>query len=167
MLHLAPEPCTARRLEAMPGIDYLSGDLVPGLAAEVMDITDIGYDDGSFDVIYCSHVLEHVPDDARAMAELCRVLRPDGWALFQVPVRGERTYEDWSRTTERERLEAFGQHDHVRVYGMDITQRLERAGFAVRVVHLCSDMTDEEIVRYGLDRTEPLFYCTRSTSRHA
>lgn len=59
-----------------------------------MDITDIQYSDQSFDVIYCSHVLEHIHDDMKAMAEFFRVLRNGGWAILLVPIRADRTFED-------------------------------------------------------------------------
>ncbi len=94
MLHVAPEPVLRERLAGEPLIDYLSADLEPGVADVQMDITAIDFPDDSFDVIYCSHVLEHVPDDALAMRELCRVLRPSGWAILQVPILLARTDED-------------------------------------------------------------------------
>jgi SAM-dependent methyltransferase len=84
MLHVAPEAALAPKFRAIPGLDYLSGDLDPAAAMVQMDITDIHYPDNSFDVIYCSHVLEHVPEDRRAMRELARVLKPGGWAVSAV-----------------------------------------------------------------------------------
>jgi SAM-dependent methyltransferase len=104
MLHVAPEPVLRERLIGEPLIDYLSADLEPGGADVQMDITAIDFPADSFDVIYCSHVLEHVPDDALAMRELCRVLRPTGWAILQVPILLARTDEDPSVTDPEERL---------------------------------------------------------------
>jgi SAM-dependent methyltransferase len=89
-----------------------------------MDITDIQYPKDTFDVIYCSHVLEHVVDDRKAMREFHRVLRPDGWALLLVPITVEKTFEDPSVTDPEERLSVFGQEDHVRCYGPDYVERL-------------------------------------------
>jgi SAM-dependent methyltransferase len=114
MLHVAPEPSIATRLQKVAGIDYLSADLFDPAAMVKMDITDIQYPDNSFDVIYCSHVLEHVPQDRRAMRELARVLKPGGWAVLAVPIKGEKTFEDASVTAPEERERLFGQFDHVR-----------------------------------------------------
>jgi ubiquinone/menaquinone biosynthesis C-methylase UbiE len=90
-----------------------------------MDITDIQYPDNTFDVIYCSHVLEHVPDDRKAMREFARVLKPEGWAVFMVSLSEEHTIEDPSITSPAERERLFGQHDHVRRYGPDFKDRLD------------------------------------------
>src|SRR5258707_15185241 len=80
LLHFAPEPGIERLLR--PQIRrYVSADIDPGVADVAVDITDMQFDDGTFDAAICSHVLEHVPDDAAAVSELYRVLRPGGWAL--------------------------------------------------------------------------------------
>jgi ubiquinone/menaquinone biosynthesis C-methylase UbiE len=117
-----------------------------------MDITSIPCADDSFDFVLCSHVLEHVPDDAGAMREIRRVLKPGGAAVLQHPIERARaeTYEDWSIATEAGRREAFNQEDHVRVYGADFRDRLERAGLAVTVEPYLSAWSDEQIARYGL-----------------
>ena len=134
VLHIAPEPVIRQRLEGHPKIDYLSGDLRPGKAMVEMDITAMPWRDGSFDFILCSHVLEHVPDDRRALSELLRVLRPGGWAILAVPIRGERTYEDPLITSPDERARHFGQADHVRKYGSrDFPERIRSVGFEVTV----------------------------------
>jgi SAM-dependent methyltransferase len=112
MLHIAPERCLEPRLRAAIGAGYLTGDLRDPLAMERIDITDIRHPDSSFDVIYCSHVLEHVPDDRRAMAELRRVLKPSGWAVLLVPIFGERTVED--ATIKDPRTAMALATDHVR-----------------------------------------------------
>ena len=95
------------------------------------DITQIPFVDDSFDVILCSHVLEHVPEDRQAMRELCRVLKPDGWALLLVPISSRRaeTYEDATVVAPEDRERLFGQFDHVRIYGRDFKDRLEESGF--------------------------------------
>ena len=100
-----------------------------------MDLAHIPFPDGTFDAIICNHVLEHIVDDLKAMAELHRVLKPGGWSILQVPISLSlrTTYEDFSIATPKEREEAFGQNDHVRIYGQDYVSRLERAGFKVNV----------------------------------
>lgn len=160
-LHIAPERPTSNRLIQLPHLDYLSTDIAPGEAMEVMDITDIHRPDQSFDVIFASHVLEHIPDDVRAMSELRRVLRSDGWAVLQVPMHGERTREDPTVTdpTERERL--FGQSDHVRMYGHDgeYERRLRKAGFDVEVIDLARELGPTAARRFRLRPGENVHLC--------
>jgi hypothetical protein len=133
LLHVAPERHLAPLLWQVPGLTYLSADLDSPLAMASMDLTDAPYPDASFDVILCNHVLEHVPDDRRAMQELFRMLKPGGWAVLQVPMSGEKTDEDPTVTDPKERERRFGQSDHVRMYGRDYGDRLADAGFEVHV----------------------------------
>jgi SAM-dependent methyltransferase len=162
MLHVAPEPGLAKRFQAHLGDGYLSADLAPGRAMVTMDITDIAGPDEAFDVIFCSHVLEHVDDDQRAMRELHRVLRPGGWAIVLVPVTGDRTFEDPRITDPREREKAFGQEDHLRRYGPDIVERLGAAGFAVEVTRASDLVGTEAAVTLGLRLASgEIFYCTK------
>jgi len=165
MLHVAPEPCFSERLSGCGYIDYLSADLY-GPAMVRMDVTDIQYPDDTFDVIYCSHVLEHVPDDRKAMSEFARVLKPGGWAVIQVPIKSDTTYEapDVTDPSERERL--FGQSDHVRVYGKDYVERLNSAGFDVDVVSYYNSLSDETLLRTGLrHERDDIYICRPSDSR--
>jgi ubiquinone/menaquinone biosynthesis C-methylase UbiE len=96
-----------------------------------MDITNIQFPDETFDVVYCSHVLEHVPDDRKAMREFYRVLKSNGWAVLLVPIIVEKTFEDPSIDKPKDRLRLFGQSDHVRKYGRDYVDRLRESGFSV------------------------------------
>lgn len=154
VLHIAPEESLERCLRGLPGVDYLSADYDAKIAMERMDITDIRHPDSSFDVIVCNHVLEHVADDRRALSELYRVLRDDGWALLQVPIDEDRdaTFEDPSITDPRERERVFGQYDHVRVYGRGYVERLEWAGFVVSVDDFVQRVSVEQVERYQLER---------------
>lgn len=117
MLHVAPEPSFGVIFSKSKYIDYLSADLYDKSVMVKMDITDIQYPENYFDIIFCSHVLEHVLDDKKAMREFLRVLKPTGWAVLQVPIMAMKTIEDPSITDPDERLRVFGQHDHVRRYG--------------------------------------------------
>lgn len=162
MLHVAAEPCLAERFRAHLGGGYLSADLHDDRAMVRMDITDIAYPDASFDVVYCSHVLEHVTDDRRAMRELHRVLRPGGWAILLVPVIGNRTFEDPRITDPRDRLAAYGQEDHVRRYGPDVVDRFREAGFTVQVTRAADLVAADSAVTLGLSPASgEIFYCTR------
>jgi SAM-dependent methyltransferase len=133
-----------------------------------MDITDIQYPDNSFDVISCSHVLEHVPDDRRAMREFNRVLTPDGFALLMVPIRpGEKTFEDPSITNPEERQRLFGRHNHVRWYGLDFKDRLEEEGLSVRVFSAAKAFGAEDFLRLGLGHPDRalVFVCKKGKSK--
>lgn len=160
--HIAPEPSLSAYFQRLENVRYLSADLHNPQAMVKMDVCDIRYPDGAFDAIYCSHVLEHVPDDHKAMSELRRVLNPEGWALILLPITAEQTYEDVTVTDPAERERRFGQHDHVRRYGPDCVQRLESAGFNVTTVWTEDVATPAEIERLCLAPHEPLFYCTIS-----
>jgi SAM-dependent methyltransferase len=174
MLHVAPEAFLTPIFRAERNIGYLSGDLDPGNpeiggAMVQMDITDIHYPDNSFDVIYCSHVLEHVPDDRKAMRELARVLKPGGWALIAVPILlapgrtvfRDRTFEDPKVTTPAERERAYGQWDHLRAYGLvDFPDRLRESGFDVTVDAFPHSLSEEMVRKQGLSR-EDIYLCRK------
>lgn len=162
LLHVAPEACLESRFRDLLGRDYLTADLSNPRAMVKMDITDIQYDDGSFDTIYCSHVLEHVQDDKKAMRELFRVLKDDGWAILVVPIKSEKTFEDPSAVGPAERLKVFGHEEHVRIYGPDYVDRLREAGFIVEVIKV-SDLADADgAVTMGLTPASgDIYYCTK------
>lgn len=165
MLHIAPERAFVSQLQRVPGLDYLTADLQNPHAMVKMDIVDIRYPDQSFDIIYCSHVLEHVPDDRKALHELCRVLKPTGWAVLQVPITVEQTLEDPSVVDPQERERLFGQWDHVRRYGHDYAQRLEAAGFVVRAIPATSLGNQKQLAAIGALSSEVIFFCSRAVSR--
>jgi SAM-dependent methyltransferase len=162
LLHFAPETIFIDKFRRVAGVEYLSTDLESPHAMARMDITALDCEAELFDAVYCSHVLEHVPDDRKAMSEIHRVLRPGGWALIQVPLSSDVTKEDLSITDPRERLRLYGQRDHVRFYGLDIGDRLESAGFAVQTVKGADLASDEECKRFGFSPAIVLFFCKKA-----
>jgi ubiquinone/menaquinone biosynthesis C-methylase UbiE len=124
-----------------------------------IDICNINLPDHSFDLVLCLHVLEHVPDDRKAMAELRRVLRPSGMAVIMVPLEEglDETYENPLIVSEADRLIHFGQEDHVRYYGRDFRDRLREEKFSLR------EWVSKEpyVRRHGLRRGERVFLCSR------
>lgn len=161
VLHFAPKKEFESRLRKVAGLDYLTVDLYDPDVMERMDITDIKRPDSSFDVIYCSHVLEHVPDDRKAIGQLYRVLKPDGWALIAVPITAEKTIEDLSITDPQERELMFGQSDHLRRYGSDFENRLTEEGFSVKCYRSKDITSESEIERFGLVKNESVFFCIK------
>ncbi|MEK7873336.1 MAG: methyltransferase domain-containing protein, partial [Chloroflexota bacterium] len=144
VLDVAPLPVLQAKYVKLPNLDYLSVDIASPIAMVRMDITAIGCPRDQFDCILCYHVLEHVPDDRKALQELFRVLKPGGWAILQSPIDATRpkTFEDFSVTSPEERERVFGQSDHVRIYGLDYKDRLTSAGFIVRVDDYAKQLSD-------------------------
>lgn len=163
VLHFAPEHQFQERLKMATNLNYLSCDLDMPTAMDKQDITKLTYAHNRFDVIICNHVLEHIPDDKKAMQELYRVLKPGGWAILQTPMlNNQSTLEDFSITDPKERERVFGQNDHVRIYGLDKKNRLEAAGFTVHIDNYVNDnFTWEEQKRYGFDVSEQIWLCSK------
>lgn len=157
VLHFAPERCFQGRFKSMPNLDYITADLDSPFADRKIDIIAIPFEDETFDCVFCSHVLEHVPDDRKAMREIYRILKRGGWAILQVPIdnRREKTFEDPAVTDPKEREKLFGQWDHVRIYGKDYKNRLEKAGFKVEIYSYAKEDRD----KYGLIYNEEVYCC--------
>ncbi|WP_435579775.1 class I SAM-dependent methyltransferase [Gilvibacter sp.] len=163
LLHFAPEQAFYKRFKKMQHLDYVTTDLNSPIADVKADICDLPFEDNSFDVILCNHVLEHIPDDAKAMQELYRVLRPGGWGIFQIPqdLSREVTFEDPSITDKEERTRIFGQYDHVRVYGRDYFDKLAAVGFEVDAVDYTQSIGKELSDKYRLAWGELIPYCNK------
>jgi len=163
VLHVAPERNLQRKLKNCSSIKYVSADLDSPLAQLRMDITHICLGANTFDIVICNHVLEHVPDDGKAMTEIFRVLRPGGWAILQVPISLTLgcTFENSSIRSPEERERLFGQHNHVRIYGQDYERRLQRAGFCVEKYSFVKDFGESKSEFYGLLKDEILFVCRK------
>jgi SAM-dependent methyltransferase len=154
LLHIAPEKFLVDLLKPRPDVNYVSGDLTMSISMARIDLTALQFWDAQFDLIICSHVLEHIPDDIKAMTEMHRVLKNGGYLLVMVPMFGDETYEDPSITDPEERRRHFGQADHVRKYGRDITKRLEVAGFQTRLWPKAGDVDPAVIEMIGSKRRE-------------
>ena len=163
VLHIAPEQCFLKRFKEQPNLDYITADLYSPIADVKADICDLPFEENSFDVVFCNHVLEHIVDDAKAMSELYRVLKPGGLGVFQIPqdLSLDETYEDFSITSKEERKKHFGQYDHVRVYGKDYFNRLRNADFTVSEVDYSKTLSPELITKYCLVKGEILPVCTK------
>ncbi|MGH7718181.1 MAG: class I SAM-dependent methyltransferase [Gemmatimonadaceae bacterium] len=152
VLHIAPEPVLARWFRKRAA-RYVAGDLATLPADVLLDVTALPFATDTFHAICCVHVLEHVRDDLGAMRELYRVLKPGGWAFLSTPHDASRrdTVEDEAITTPEGRLAAFGQDDHLRVYGLDLADRLRRARFEVEWTEYARTLPASEFGRQRLE----------------
>jgi SAM-dependent methyltransferase len=164
MLHVAPEKCLVPRLRSIPNLAYVTADLNPSKGMLCMDLTHIKLPDDVFSIIYCSHVLEHIPDDRKAIAELYRVLKPGGWAVLQVPLSAAKTNENPAIVDPEERKEHFGQHDHVRRCGPDYIERMRAAGFSARPIGATEIVKASDCDRMGIQTGRVIFFCTKPST---
>ena len=163
LLHFAPEQAFYNRFKKIENLDYTTTDLDSPLADVKADICNLPFDDNSYDYILCNHVLEHIPDDKKAMQELYRILKPGGFAILQIPqdVNREVTFEDDSITDPKERAQIFGQYDHLRIYGMDYFDKLKNVGFHVKAIDYTTQLTPQEIDKYRLAKGELIPFCSK------
>ena len=163
-LHIAPELCFIQRFEKLENLRYITADIESPLAKVKMDIHQIPFKEDSFDAVMCNHVMEHVENDLVAMREIYRVMKPGGWAILQVPFMGkdlEKTYEDPSIRSPADREKAYGQKDHVRIYGRDYPVRLRKAGFDVAEDTFVMKLPEEQIRRNALPPKEIIYFCIK------
>ena len=158
VLHIAPEQVFYTKFKALKNWDYTTVDLHSPLADVKADICALPFENEHYDLIFCNHVLEHIPDDQKAMQELYRVLKKGGTLIAQVPLDGNRetTFEDNSITDKKERTQLFGQYDHVRVYGKDYYIRLNTVGFNSKGIDFLDTLSSEERLRFGLPKKEQI-----------
>jgi len=148
-LHVAPEPMISQKLRQQLKDNYLTADLFTTDVDVKMDIASIQYPDQSFGAIYCSHVLEYVPDHEKALGEFYRVLDPQGWAIIVEALVAQTTVEGPS----------IGAPGAVRKYGPDLAMFLENAGFSVQQIYANGFASQEEIALMGLRSFESFFFC--------
>ena len=161
VLHIAPEQCFLDIFRKQKNLDYTTSDLESPIADVKADICNLPFDDNSFDVVFCNHVLEHIANDTKAMKELYRVLKTGGMGIFQIPqdLSREKTFEDNTITDRKERAKIFGQYDHVRVYGRDYFNKLRAIGFKVDEVDYTQKIAPEKLERFCLMKNEILPVC--------
>lgn len=163
LLHFAPEQAFYKRFRKQKNLQYVTTDLNSPLADVKADICNLPFKEDEFDFILCNHVLEHIPDDVKAMQEIFRVLKKGGTAILQIPqdLNREKTFEDNTITDPKERARIFGQYDHVRVYGRDFFDKLRSIGFNVNEVDLTAQLSEKEVDRYRLAKGEIIPVCTK------
>ncbi|MDH6251920.1 SAM-dependent methyltransferase [Chryseobacterium sp. H1D6B] len=166
ILHIAPELKLSKVLLGKNFKEYICGDLFtegyhyPEHVKNI-SVLEIPYENDHFDLVICNHVLEHIPDDSKAMKEILRVLKPGGKAILQVPISKNslHTHEDFTILDPKKREELFGQFDHVRIYGQDYVTRLENSGYTVNRVNI-----SDKYKKFGVNQEEDLFFCEKKIS---
>ncbi len=171
LLHIAPEPCLSDVFLPIENINYIGLDKFEDgydypSWVQNGDLTNLPFDNHSYDLVLCNHVLEHIHEDVLAMSELYRVLKQGGFAIITVPIDAEakHTKYDASITEPNERKKRYGQWDHVRMYSLDITEKLTNIGFEVESLHYRSWIGEEEANRFGI-QSDYLFLCKKTSSK--
>ncbi len=161
VLHFAPEQEFYKRFKKQTNIVYTTTDLLSPLANVKADICNLPFEDNEYDIIFCNHVLEHIPDDTKAMQELFRVLKPGGMGIFQIPqdLSRAKTFSDDTIVDQKERAKIFGQYDHVRVYGRDYFDKLRSIGFKVIEEDYTRKIAPELVEKYCLAKGEIIPIC--------
>ncbi|MEQ6119522.1 methyltransferase domain-containing protein [Reichenbachiella sp. MALMAid0571] len=165
VLHIAPEICFIELFENIHKENYITADLESPLAKVKMDIHEMPFEDNSFDVVFCNHVMEHVADDFKSMGEIFRVLKPGGFAIIQIPIFHpvpDITLEDSGITDPKDREKHYGQDDHVRLYGKDYPDRLRSVGFVVAEDNFVNQLSIEQQTKYALPKDEVIHFCEKA-----
>lgn len=157
VLHMAPEEGLRRHLKQRDV--YVGADIAPGpRVSHVFDVEHIPFPAASFDLVICSHVLEHVPDDRQAVREFARVLAPAGRAVFQHPINTAAacTAEDPAVVSPNERARLYGQFDHLRMYSTDFPARLEESGLRAERSDYLARLPADDVARFAVQDTAPV-----------
>ncbi|MCY4562743.1 MAG: methyltransferase domain-containing protein [Flavobacteriaceae bacterium] len=156
VLHFAPAQPLLRQFKRLNNWDYITTDLESPLVDIKANIYDLPFKDESFDLVICNHVLEHIQDDYRAIKELFRILKFKGELIAMVPLSLARTktYENSEIKSKKLRKIHFGQYDHVRIYGLDYKNRLERVGFEVELIPYGKNLSKKEQEIFRINRNE-------------
>ena len=154
MLHFAPEPWLIKPMSERYGLGYLCVDYEYPPYDLKVDIQDLPFREGLFSGLICMGVLEHVPDDYKAMRELSRVLEPGGIDLIHVPLQFK-THASWrEKLGPVARKRTYGQYNHLRYYGLDFADDLKANGFSeTQIIAPYDRYSAEDIVRFGLANT--------------
>lgn len=160
MLHFAPEQRLSLMFGAVGLQRYVKADLVPHSPDVIpLDMQNTGFEDEAFDYVMANHVLEHVDDLERSLSEVFRILAPGGRAILQTPYSEvlERTWSDPGIRSPEARFIAFGQEDHVRVFGRDIVEKVTSMGFEPDIRLHRDVLASRDPSIHGVNAAEPLF----------
>ena len=166
ILHFAPERAISKKIKAFSKAGYISADINPALGDQIVDIQNIPFEKEVFDIVICSHVLGHIPDEAKAINEIFRVLKSGGVAIILtlIDLNNDVTYENKNVRTSEEKLNHYGESDLLRLHGNDFISRLQREGIKVERIDYSIFFTDKEKRRnqFGNTERELIFRCQKS-----
>lgn len=169
LLHIAPEFALSERFRKNKRVNYFAIDKFESgyhypKYVQAMDITDLKFQDNTFDIILCSHVLEHIEQDTLAIQNLLKVLKPTGICYIVVPYFPElaTTYHNPNANTDALRLLNYGQSDHVRKYGLDFSERLTSAGCHVSTLNFKANYSTSEQIKLGFLNAEIIFQVSKN-----
>jgi len=156
LLHFAPEYQLGENLRKALKTNYLSVDIRKGVADEVQDIQDLSFSDNTFEYIICSCVLGHIPNEAKAIDEMFRVLKPNGKAFIitLINFQSNKTYQNDSIKTPEDKLKHYTEDDLCRLHGKDFIERLNRSNVHVKEIEYSSAFSTSEKLKFSLGNTE-------------
>ena len=165
VLWFAPEHQVLDRIKMRnPALSVYTADYVFGRAKYQTDMTRIQFESESFDYVIANHVLEHITDENKAVKELVRVTKPNGSIILSFPIAtNKETIEDENITSDEDRLRVFGQIDHVRLYGWDYKERLEKYGIKIKTYSPNRELNTEMIMEYGLIPDDIIMFCKKES----
>jgi predicted SAM-dependent methyltransferase len=153
VLHFAPEMLISKKIvETNNQCEYITADLNLRYGAKLkIDVTNMyQFEDESFDWIIINHVLEHVKNEDSAFKELKRCIKKDGKIIFSVPYSlKDKTFEDDSIVSPEDCTNYYGQCDHVRLYGTDLQEILEKYGFKTKKYIVKDLLPRKQYIKYG------------------
>lgn len=160
VLHFAPEKQIETQLRKNTRIDYFTADIMEGVADYTVDMTKMPFGDGRFDYIIANHVLEHIPDEGKAAAELKRCIKREGKIILSFPVSSDTATVEIPDLSGEERMYYYGQDDHVRLYGRDFKERMEGYGLAVQVFRPHAILAGEMVDRIKVLDDDMVLICS-------
>lgn len=166
ILHFAPERMIEKKIKKTNNKNYITADINPANADQIIDITNIPFEENSFDFVICSHVLGHVHNEPKAIDEMYRVLKPRGTALILTLIdrNNQLTYENPLVKNAEEKLEHYTEPDLERLHGLDFKQRLQRGGIIIKGIDYSLYFDEEDKIKFSLgnkDR-ELIFKCVKN-----
>jgi len=143
-LHVAPERQLNKRLKSL-GAEMINIDarkfgyrFAYGQETMTADLTDLPFENQSFDWIIANHVLEHIEDEKKALSEIHRVLKRSGKAILMIPfsLKLSETINAENNWSKSDKNELLGQKDHVRLYGVDFIDSWSETFDSVKLIEI-------------------------------
>ena len=168
ILHFAPEGNLSKKIKSLNPLKYIKADFYPSQEdIEKIDATDITFNNETFDLLICNHVLEHIPNYLKAMSEIYRVLKPNGIAILQTPYSTllSHNFEEKNINTDEQRLFFYGQNDHCRTFSeKHFFEDLKKVGFTLKILKNSDFFDDKTSSYFGINNKEDLIQVIKPSS---